>query len=57
MGTIREKFENFASFGNTGIQLNGSALKSVGKVEKDKLEEQLYNREVYSGYPILTGIV
>lgn len=57
LGTIREKFESFASIGNTGIQLNGSALKSEGIEEKDKLEEQLYNREVYTGYPILTGII
>lgn len=57
LGTIREKFENFSSIGNTGISLNGSSLKSEGKEEKEKLEEQLYTKEAWTGYPILTGIV
>lgn len=57
LGNIRRKFENFSSIGNTGISLDGSALLSEGKEEKEKLEEELYTRENWGVYPIMTGIV
>jgi len=57
LGEIRRKFESYSSIGNTGIALNGDALLSEGKEEKEQLEEKLMTFENYSGYGILTGIV
>lgn len=57
LGTIRRKFESFSSIGNSGIALDGGSLLSEGKEEKEKLEEELYTRENWGGYPIMTGII
>lgn len=57
LGIIRRKFDNYASIGNTGINLDGDALLSEGKEEKERLEEDLSEKENYEGYGIITGIV
>ena len=57
LGMIRRKFENYASIGNTGIALDGSALISEGKDELNELEDKLKNEESYpNGSFIITGI-
>jgi hypothetical protein len=55
LGLIRRKFANFTSIGNTGIQLDGDSLISEGNSEKEKLEEQLKNEEVWNAYYPLIG--
>lgn len=57
LAMVRRKFENFASVGNTGINLDGGELMSEGKEEKERLEEDLQQKESYEGYGIITGIV
>ena len=57
LGNIRSKFESFSSIGNTGISLNGSDILSQGKEEKEKLEEDLFEKESWAGYGIITGIL
>jgi hypothetical protein len=55
LGMIRRKFSNFSSIGNTGISLDGSDLISEGQQEKEKLEEELKDEEVYIGGYITMG--
>jgi len=55
LGRIRSKFANFSSIGNTGLALDGDMLLSEGKEEKDKLDEQLRDEEVFEGYGISVG--
>ncbi len=55
LGRIRSKFENFASIGNTGISLDGSALIQEAKEDKEKLEEKLQLEETWDGYGIEIG--
>lgn len=59
LGRVRIKFHNYASIGNTGIALDGSDLLSEGQSEKEKLEKQLIEDQLwtYTGYGITTGIV
>lgn len=53
LGLVRRKFANFTSIGNEGISLDGDALISEAKEEKDKLEERLRNdEEGNQGWPI-----
>lgn len=55
LGTIRRKFAQFASLGNTGLALDGSELLAEGKEEKMDLLERLQLEEVYTGMEILVG--
>ena len=55
LGLVRRKFGNFASLGNVGISLDGDALVSEGKEEKDALEEKLKTEEVFEGLGIEIG--
>jgi hypothetical protein len=55
LGYIRNKFANFTSLGNTGLQLDGDTLISEGKEEKEALEEALRLEEAYEGYGIEIG--
>lgn len=55
LGEIRRKFENFQSIGNTGINLNGSALINEANTEIEKLEQQLIEQESWSGWGISMG--
>ena len=55
LGTIRRKFANFASIGNTGLSLDGDTLVQEGKEEKLALEERLQLEEVYEGLGVSIG--
>lgn len=55
LGTIRNKFANFASLGNQGISLDGDSMISEGKEEKERLEEQLREELAFEGYGITMG--
>jgi len=55
LGMIRRKFSNFSSIGNTGISLDGDSLVSEGQQEKERLEEELKDEEVYIGGYITMG--
>ena len=55
LGRIRSKFANFQSIGNQGISMDGDALISEGKEEKEKLEETLRLEEAWEGYGIEIG--
>lgn len=55
LGYIRNKFANFASLGNIGISLDGDAMISEGKEEKERLEEELRLEEAWDGYGIEIG--
>jgi hypothetical protein len=59
LGTIRRKFNSYASIGNTGISLDGSDLVSEGISERDRLEKQLIEDQLFAaqGYGISTGLV
>jgi len=52
LGRIRMKFAQFGSIGNSGISLDGDALMSEGKEEKERLDEQLREEETDEGYGI-----
>lgn len=49
LGTIRQKFPNFSSIGTTGINLDGSDLISEGQSEKENLEKQLIEDQLFAG--------
>jgi len=55
LGRIRMKFANFGSIGNSGISMDGDALMSEGKEEKERLDEQLREEEPEQGYDISIG--
>lgn len=55
LGTVRRKFAQFASLGNTGLTLDGSEILAEGKEEKLDLLERLQLEEVYTGMEILMG--
>jgi len=55
LGRIRMKFAQFGSIGNSGISLDGDALMSEGKEEKERLDEQLREEESDVGYDISIG--
>lgn len=55
IGYIRRKFENFASIGNTGIQMDGSDMINESKEEKETLLERLKDEEVWEGWGIEIG--
>ena len=55
LGTIRRKFANFTSIGNTGIALDGDILSSEGKEEMERLEEKVKLEEAFDGYGITMG--
>ena len=55
LGTVRNKFANFASIGNVGIALDGDNLISEGKEEKERLDETLQLEEVWEGLGIMLG--
>ena len=55
LGYIRRKFATGAVLGNSSIELDGSDLMQEGKEEKERLEEDLMNKETYEGMDILIG--
>ena len=55
LGRIRSKFSGFDSIGNKGINLDGQELLSEGREDKERLEEQLKNDEMWEGFDISWG--
>lgn len=55
LGYTRRKFGGPSPIGNTGIELDGADLISEGNEEKQRLEEELRDNEVYEGFGIDFG--